>query len=699
MKTTSLHSTKRVSVLLAALAFGLALAACGGGGGNPGAVGGVTTPTPTPGPTPTPIPTPKEPVLTLALVDGTGNPVTTLSGGQNATVKATVLSSAGTAAAGAIVTFSAGAAGLVEFNPVSGSALTDAKGVAVISIKPASFSAAGAVAVSASSVVETKTATATVNIAVGAAPLTVGALSFSPVPTGALPAFSTVALNVPVTSGGQPVNSVSGLTLTSLCVGDGTATLVPGTVANGVQVATYTNNGCLRGRDVITASVGNSAQSIALDVGQANIGSIQFITSGLVDQSIVLKGSGGLGRSESAQLLFRVVDQQNKPLPGVDVNFTATTNTGGLSVSPAKATSDASGNVTTMISSGSIPTPVRVIAEATRNGMTISGLSDTLKVSTGLPQQRTTSLSVDKYNIEGLGYDGESAAITIRMADQYGNPVSDGLAVNFVASTGAVGTSSQGACTTIQDGGCSVTYHTQGQRPLNGRVTVLAFAQGLEDFVDMNGDGQYSCTNFVDANGNVPPTYRPLVDTCLSGGEPFTDMGDPILDVGLDGSYDPAKGDLPFPYKHAFYTAAGDGKWGINYIRASAQIVLSGSNATLVRQVCTTAQGCRDWTAADGDPTLISGVAGPACSAQTLWFRIFDVNNNPLPAGTSVGGADVQKITPGTFAPDSVGSTNAPGGTSHKVNIKPDDNCAAGSFSVKITTPKGISSVFLFKSS
>ena len=107
-------------------------------------------------------------------------------------------------------------------------------------------------AITATSVVAAKTATASTNIAVGAAPLTVGTLSFAPAPTGPLPAFSTLALNIPVTSGGQPVNNVAGLTMTSLCVGDGKATLVPGTVTNGVQVATYTNNGCLRGRDVIT---------------------------------------------------------------------------------------------------------------------------------------------------------------------------------------------------------------------------------------------------------------------------------------------------------------------------------------------------------------------------------------------------------------------------------------------------------------
>ncbi|HZV66012.1 MAG TPA: Ig-like domain-containing protein [Telluria sp.] len=677
------------------------LAACGGGGGSAGSTVGVGGGGSTGA---------GNPAIKLVITDGTGAAVSTLSGGQSASVKATVTNSSGAIAANAIVQFTASDATLVTFTPSAASALTDASGVAVITVKPASFTASGALSITATAVVDSKTAVGTANMAVGAAPLTVGTLSFSPTPAGNLPAFSTLALNIPVTSAGQPVTTVVGLTLSSLCVGDGTATLVPGTFANGVQVATYTNNGCLRGRDVLTASVGNSTQTISVGVDPANIGTIQFIGSNLNGSSIVLKGSGGQGRSEAAQLTFRVVDQHNNPLPGVDVNFTATTTTGGLTVSPARATTDSSGNVMTMVSSGTIPTPVRVIAEATRNGVTISGLSDALTVSTGLPIQKNMSMAADHFNLEGLGYDNETSAITVLLADQYGNPVSDNTAVNFVTEGGAVGSSAQGACTTT-NGGCTVQLRSQAFRPLNGRVTVLAYVQGIEDFVDSNGDGQYSCTNFVDVNGAIPPVYRPLVDTCVSGGEPFTDMGDPFLDAGrlgpttgvvagntLDGSYDVANGDLPFPYNHSSYSATGNGKWGLNYIRRSLEMVYSGSDATLVRQVCAAGTPCRDWTAADGPSNVIQGTAGTNCSTQPLIFRIFDVNNNPMPFGTTVTAIDADKLSPLTFAPDKVGSTNAIGGTIHTVNIKPDTTCAPGVFSVKITTPKGTGTVYSFKS-
>jgi hypothetical protein len=626
----------------------------------------------------------------MRIVDGGGGAITTLSGGQTGVVRTTFTDASGVAVANAIVKFAATDADLIAFTPVSASALTDASGVAVINIKPFDFDAAGALTITASAIAGVKTAAASVNIAVGAAPLTVGALSWTPPPTGRLQAFSTVILNIPVTSAGQPASSVSGLSFSSPCKDDGTASIVQGALANGVQSATYTNNGCLRGTDVVTVSIGSSTQSIAIEVDPANIGTVRFVGSSLPGSSIVLRGSGGQGRTESALLTFKVVDRNDKGLAGVDVAFNATTTTGGLTVLPANATTDIDGNVTTTVSSGTIPTPVRVIAEASRNGKTVSGLSDTLTVSTGLPIQKSMSLSVDKYNIEGLDYDGVLANITLLLADQYGNPISDSTAINFVTSGGAVGSSAQGACTTV-NGGCTVPLRSQAFRPANGRVTVLAYAQGIEDFIDSNGDGLYTCT------GTDPATYRPLVDECPGGGEPFTDQGDPFLDANFNGVYQSANGDLPFPYNSSAYRAAGNGQWGINYIRRSAEIIFSGSHASLIRQVCG-GGACRDWNAGDGDASVIAGVAGPGCSSRALTFRLVDVNNNPLPYATTVTGIDAVKITPQTFFPDTVLSTNGAGGTFHSVNIKSEDACAAGSFGIQMATPKGIKSAFFFRS-
>lgn len=705
---------RQVSILLTALATAALLTACGGGGGNPGTVGSGASgssgsssgSTGTSGTGSTAVGKTE-----LHVFDGSGAETTSIAGGQTATIKATVTLASGKPAVNALVTFSAGtSASMVVFEPQNGAVTTDATGTAVMKVRAVSSTSAGALRLDATSVdTEGKTTTSNVNLSFGAAPLTVGTLTLVPAPTAPVPAFNTLSLSIPLNIGNQPASSAQGLSMTSLCVGDGTATLVPGVLSNGIQLATYTNNGCMRGTDVITVSAGSSSQTINVPVAAANIGSIQFVSSNLNGTSIVLKGSGGQGRSESAQLTFRVVDQHNNGLPGVDVDFRPTTNTGGLTVTPTRATTDASGNVSTMVSSGTIPTPVRVTATATRNNVTVSGLSDALTVSTGLPIQKSMSMSADRYNIEGGEIDGVAANVTVRLADQYGNPVSDGTTINFVTEGGAVGSAAQGACNT-SGGGCTVQLISQSFRPSNGRVTVLAYAQGLEDFVDLNGDGQYTCTNYVDASGQVPATYRPLVDTCVSGGEPFTDMGDPFLDTGyqgslaamsgpsaLDGTYEPAKGDLPVPYSHVSYSASGDGKWGLNYIRKSIEIVFSNSTAVFTRQVCSNGT-CRDWTAADGDPSVIAGVAGASCSAQTLTFRLADSTNNPLPADTAITGIDAIKLSVGTITPAAVPSSNVIGGTIHSVTIKPDSACVSGSFGLQMTTPKGKATSFKFSS-
>jgi hypothetical protein len=678
MNNRSIHTLRTALSLLLLIV----VSACGGGGGSAGTVGGITNPSSVAA---------TDPVLTLAIVDGSGAAITTLSGGQNGMVRTKLTDGSGVAVVSAIVKFTTTDANLIQFTPVSASALTDAGGIAVMNIRPADFTSSGALAITASAIVATKTATASANIAVGAAPLTVGALSWTPPALGRLQAFSTLALTIPVSSAGAPASSVAGLAVTSLCVGDATASIVLGALSSGNQSATYTNNGCLRGTDVITASIGNSTRTISIEVDPASIGTVRFVGSSLQGtSSIVLKGSGGLGRTESALLTFKVVDRNDTGLVGVDVSFSATTTTGGLTVLPAKATTDANGNVTTTVSSGTIPTPVRVIAEATRNGKTVSGLSDTLTVSTGLPIQKSMSLSAETFNFEALQYDGELDKITVLMADQYGNPVSDGAVINFVTSGGAIGSSAQGACTTV-DGGCSVDLKSQDFRPASGRVTILAYAQGIKDFVDMNGDGLYTCA------GKDPATYRPLVDGCPGGGEPFTDLGDPFLDANFNGVYEPANGDLPIPFDSTTYHADGNGQWGIHYIRRSAEIIFSGSQATLIRQVCS-AGVCRDWGAGDGSAFVIAGVAGLGCSNQLLTFRLTDANNNPLPSGTTVASIDAVKIVPQTFVPDKILSTNAPGGTLHRVIVQKEDACTAGSFSVQVTTPKGIQSLIGFTS-
>jgi hypothetical protein len=86
--------------------------------------------------------------------------------------------------------------------------------------------------------------------------------------------------------------------------------------------------------------------------------------------------------------------------------------------------------VTVSLSSGTVPTPVWVVA--TVHGTTLSTQSNTLTITTGLPTQDFFSLSIQTSNIEGWDYDGITSALMIIASDRLGNPVPDGTAVNFI---------------------------------------------------------------------------------------------------------------------------------------------------------------------------------------------------------------------------------------------------------------------------
>ncbi len=647
------------------------------------------------------------PTLTLSVIDSTsGLAVTNILGGQQATAKARVLDASGTPVASAIVNFSASDTTLVDFVPTSASALTDATGYATVVVKPSSLTASGALSISAISTVNSASVSASKNISVGAAAFTLGTMTFS---SNTVAAFNSVTVNVPVTNSGSPANGALPISFGSGCVTSGKATISSNGIAvSGIVTATYTNNGCTNSPDTISAQIAGTTTSAPINVLGANIGTIRFVSSVPADKSIVLRGSGGVGRNESALLTFQVVDQTNIGLPGVMVSFAATTYTGGLTLSPSTSISDANGNVTTTISSGTIPTPVRVIATATRNSQTLSGLSDGLTISTGLPMQRFMSLSASQFNIEGWDYDGVTTDITVLMADQFGNPVSDGTTVNFITAGGAIGSSALGACLTL-DGGCTVRLKSQEFRPPNGRVTILAYAQGVKNFLDLDGNGLFTCNagGWTDSNGNG--RFDLDEGLCSSpysanGTAEFVasrdDMGDPFLSVdgsgissgGLTNSafFKPANGDKPIPFNGTTFQATGSGSWGLTFIRRTFQVTFSGSAAFIPSPVSRVI----DFSSQCTTPTSVA-------SPFNLVFRLTDLNNNPLPAGTKVTVDSITSGSTGGVFPDTVLSTSAVGGTLHSVSVTADPvACGAqapnGILTLLTETPKGIKTAFSF---
>jgi len=708
-------------LLATALAF---LAGCsdntatGTGTGGATGTGGTTAGTPT---------------VTVALITNT------LSTGTSTIVNATVKDAAGAAVANAIVTFST--------DPAMGTlsvatALTNASGVATATLTGGAT--AGATTITATSQVGTAAVTGSIGYSVGALLVTMTNPAFGVSP---LSAFGTTSVTVTVSSGGVPVTTPQTVTFSSPCAVSGKAALSPSVVTvNGIATGSYRDNGCA-GTDTVTASVSGLASSSAtLTVTTPTTGSIQFVSA--TPTSIALKGTGGAGRQEFSKVIFKVVDTGGNPVSGKTVSFTLSTSVGGIAFATggitATAISGTDGQVQVTVNSGTYSTPVRVTASTCTTsdtpctGTTLTTQSDQLTITTGIPTQPSFSVSATQHNIEGYSFDGTTSVLTARMADHFGNPVPDGTAVTFitesalVAGQPAVPGLPVGSCVTVNSA-CDALFTSQGLRPTNGRVTVLAYAVGEEGFTDLNSNGTVdNASEMIDVNNHS------------------TDMGDVYLDSNENGVHDPATemfisftGSTSFvgttsglaPFNFVGATSSGDGLYhGVLctlgaaicspqksiFVRDSQIIVLSTSHADI------TING----GAAIALPPCVTGIGGSGHAGAPTSFTVtvVDLNGNAMPAGTTVafsstngtitfpvGGYTVQDTigcragyagcpafsASATFGDhtvsmksDSVFAAGAAGSAGPPVVPPAADTCtdptgSSGMFTVTVTTPKG----------
>jgi len=273
-------------------------------------------------------------------------------------------------------------------------------------------------------------------------------LSFAPV---AKTALTTAPL-------GEATVEVRAASLTS--VGATTITASAKTVS-GIVVPPQSKN----------IQVTSSAASVVAIDPQAIANALNFLDVNPADKSIVIQGSGGSGRSESATLRFRVVDKSNTPVKGAKVTFEVVPSS-AVTLNIASAISDADGVVVTTVSSKNVATSAVIKATVTRtDGSTITSQSDQLLVTTGVATQAGFDMSATKYNLNS-DLSGDKSTLTVRVVDVNGNPVADGVPVVFRAPFGAVGSSSRGGCVTV-GGLCLVDYVVQDPRPADGVLAAV----------------------------------------------------------------------------------------------------------------------------------------------------------------------------------------------------------------------------------
>jgi hypothetical protein len=405
-------------------------------------------------------------------------------------------------------------------------------------------------------------------------------------------------------------------------------------------------------------------------VSAPTTGSVTFISAS--PTQIYLTGSGA---TSQATLTFKALSNTGTALANWPVNLTLTGNPGGVTFGTqgntalVAGTTNASGLVTVTVFAGGTPGAVTIQATWNANSA-IFTTSSGFSVASGPPRQSAMSLSMTNPNIEGWNIDGNTTQLTVRISDANGNAVPNGTVVNFVSSGGQINST----CTTAlvaTFSQCSVNFSSQNPRPTNGRVTVLAYLEGVKNYTDTNANNQYD-----------------------SGTDTLSDQGDAYRDDNENGVYDSGEFVVSKGGVVTCVGAGGTTPKRVNTctgllpttVRAQAIILLS-SNLPLVAAVA----GQASFTAitARGFNFTLNG------TLQTLL---------PMPSATSISiTSPVTGCTVGTITPSAVqyvGGGIDPAanlGSVHSVTLTgtaavgatPAVTCAGATLTINTATPSG----------
>ena len=471
---------KQLTLKLSTIAVSILLASCGGGGDG---YYGKTSDLETNPDNPSQIV--KDVNISNIELKDTNDTVTQTVSVAGATAKVKVTDKSGKAISGALVTFNA--TGGVEFGTSNGAVLTNAEGEASISIKPTNAADTGSYQLSAS--VEhngTSATTASYNFSLQASKITLVDVKVGETTLNS-GASTNITLNTKDANTNVNQNNVT-VNFAASC-----GTFEPATVVSSNQGDVTTSYKAIgadgklcAGKQTITVTGSNIAEAKTVEVNIAAIEANSLVyTSDAVSLGIRRSGSASSGQVEFTLYANGTVaaDQEvNITLLRApeDLSFVTLNNR-----APKIVKSNSQGKVIVNLYPGDKPGPVEIKATLVSNE-NVSALSKNVAVAIGRATQDGFSLSVSKNSLQNK-VDGDSATINVMLRDRTGNPVPNGTIVSFVSEGGVVTPN----CSTT-DGRCSVTLSVQNPRPLDNRVTVLAYVEGDKDYTDWDGDNLYT---------------------------------------------------------------------------------------------------------------------------------------------------------------------------------------------------------------
>jgi hypothetical protein len=631
--------------------------------------------------------------MSLQLVDSTGAVLAspTLSQTEARNLKVTLKNAAGAVQAFKRVAVTLDSP-LAVLTPQSGTQLTDAAGVAVFAIAPASVTSSGAVTATAKASIDGVEAEKTLDLQITAGNVALSGLSVNP---ASVQLGQSVNVSVNASVNGQPAasNSVT-VAITSTC---GTVSPASSQVDSSGKASAVIQTTVSGSCSVAATTAGIASPATAsYTVTTAPVTGIQFVQ---VSPSVIYQ-QDSVGANSSI-VKFKVIDSNGNPVSGQTVNAALINPTGGVHFCDAAAVAGSavsaapSGEVSFSVCSGTQPETVQV--RATLAG--VSGIftdSNILTVQTGLPTQRFFDMGASRLNFyAGSGftsqYTNDSVDITVNLADRQANPVPNGTPVVFVAEGGQINSSNVSSCI-VANGGCTVKLLGQEYRPLGasvgdprpGRVTVLAMADGEESFVDANNNNRYDPGElfedlglpFMDKNedGSFTAAYKNLVRNTDEG-----EVSYPIATAAVGTSACPLNSNVGLSKAatcNASWNGSGTKPDGSRYtptkVRRSIVVVFSGGEIGQPGQY-------------DASIPLANRTAVLFSSRSSIIVRLADLNGNPLPADATISTSvrpETSQCTAKLLDSD-IGSTSEP--TVHEAIL---DKCAGGEiieFTVVVT--------------
>lgn len=680
---------------MSTLVLALALAGCGGGGTDTiapepdlGTGGGNGTPG-----TGTPGTTNSLNINSSSLLDTNGNVISSV-GLEGAYYQVTVTDARGNPVPNAKVSFAIDVAGVTLTQSTSGSVLSDSNGQARVFLKPDDPSVNGAYTVTSTATLNGNTATDSKTFNVQATNVTVTNLLAD---NSALASGAQTSLSLQVTdSNGAALNGVS-VNFSASC-GQIPAQTVSDT--NGMVEVVYKaineDNTLCSGPVTISASAGNSTKTTTVTVATAEATSIVYTSNELT------LGIADSGSSSSGSVEFTVYSNTT-PLANKEVILSLEKSPLGLSfgqlgnMADFITKTDANGNVSVNIYPGSTPGPVEIKASLASDPR-INALSKGISIASSRVTQDGLSISQGK-NVLDWGMDGDSTDIVVRMVDRNGNAVPDNTVVNLTAEGGKV---SPAQCLT-NNGECTVTFSAQNPRPGDGRVSILAVAEGEKGYIDNNGNNAWDAgiDTFVH---NIGDTFRDDNENgVFDSGEfiyPLTTRANGTCENNLDQFVQ-----LKFPRISDSKKIEYKENYINNFVNPNIEGTCNSGLDAVVR--FQTIQLLSNGS--DANFTLLNNLGNPLApqvvraSDSMVNVRVnsggfYDLN--PMPSGTTISvtvsdktennmSCSVEQLGGVSTVPALV-DTGVPGMNLGTISNYAIDNCAAGDyFKVSTTSPRG----------